>query len=172
MRKNPRRTLLRAALLILAASQLAFLQGHPPIAGVGLVQRPGKLGAAGPACDPRLRPRGPANCRPRFGQESLLRSSSSPRSGGSAVVSVLNYSTFVGGNSDDSGNAVATDSAGNVYVAGSTASTNLLTTAGVLQTSFGGGDSDAFVMKLSPAGALVYLTYLGGSGTTRRLALP
>ena len=38
-------------------------------------------------------------------------------------------------------------------------------TAGAVQTSFGGGRNDAFVVKLNPAGsALVYSTYLGGSG--------
>ena len=58
------------------------------------------------------------------------------------------------------------DSAGNAYVTGSTTSTNF-PTASPLQAVFGGGMllGDAFVAKLNPAGsALVYSTYLGGSG--------
>jgi hypothetical protein len=39
------------------------------------------------------------------------------------------------------------------------------TTPGAYQTVYGGGPYDAFVTKLNPAGtALVYSTYLGGSG--------
>src|SRR5262249_31107371 len=38
-------------------------------------------------------------------------------------------------------------------------------TANALQATYGGGGSDAFVAKLNPSGsALVYSTYLGGSG--------
>src|SRR5262249_10294613 len=40
---------------------------------------------------------------------------------------VLAYSTFLGGNGDDDARAVATDSAGNVYITGSTTSTNFPT---------------------------------------------
>ena len=44
-------------------------------------------------------------------------------------------------------------------------STDFLTIAGALQTTFGGGNGDAFVSKLNGGGsALVYSTYLGGSG--------
>ena len=44
-------------------------------------------------------------------------------------------------------------------------STDFPTTPGAFQTTFGGGDYDAFVTKLNAAGtALVYSTYLGGSG--------
>ena len=49
---------------------------------------------------------------------------------------------------------------------GYTQSTDFPTTAGAVQAASGGGfDRDAFVTKLNPAGtALVYSTYLGGSG--------
>ncbi len=77
---------------------------------------------------------------------------------------VLPYSTYLGGSSDDVANAVTTDSAGNVYVAGYTASTNFPTTTGAYKTANQGGVYDAFVSKFSPAGTLVYSTYLGGSG--------
>ncbi len=78
---------------------------------------------------------------------------------GSALV----YSTYLGGSSDDEGHGIAVDSAGNAYVSGGTFSTDF-PTASPLQASFG-GDEDAFVAKLNPTGsALVYCTYLGGSG--------
>ena len=56
------------------------------------------------------------------------------------------------------------DSSGNAYVTGYTSSTNF-PTANAFQPNGGGGIQDAFVTKLNPAGsALVYSTYLGGSG--------
>jgi hypothetical protein len=80
---------------------------------------------------------------------------------GSALV----YSTYLGGNGSDVGRKIAVDGVGNAYVVGQTLSSNFPTTAGAFQTSFGGGYSDAFVTKLNPTGsALVYSTYLGGTG--------
>jgi hypothetical protein len=81
---------------------------------------------------------------------------------GSALV----YSTYLGGSSsgEDGGESVAVDSAGDAYVTGSTNSTNF-PTMNPLQPAYGGGAGDAFVTKLNAAGsALVYSTYLGGSG--------
>ncbi len=76
---------------------------------------------------------------------------------------VLVYSTYLGGSGDDQGNGIAVDSSGSAYVTGQTVSTNFPTSS-PLQAVFGGGP-DAFVAKLNPTGsALVYSTYLGGSG--------
>jgi hypothetical protein len=83
----------------------------------------------------------------------------------------LTYATFFGGASDEIAYAVATDPSGNIYIAGSTSSTNLPTTAGAIATQFGGGNFDSFVAKLSPAGALLYSTYLGGSGDEQAYGL-
>ena len=82
--------------------------------------------------------------------------------------STLIYSTYLGGNDADFGNALAIDTAGNAYVTGSTASTNFPTTAGVFQTS-PSSLGNAFVTKLNPTGTapLVFSTYLGGSGSER-----
>ena len=44
--------------------------------------------------------------------------------GGTAFV----YSTFLGGNDDDQGAAIAVDGAGNAYITGSTTSPNFVTT--------------------------------------------
>jgi hypothetical protein len=57
------------------------------------------------------------------------------------------------------------DSAGSAYITGdATSPYNFPTTPGALQTTFGGGPWDAFVVKLNPTGTgLVFGTYLGGS---------
>jgi len=83
-------------------------------------------------------------------------------SAGSALV----YSTYLGGSAMDSGEAIAVDSAGDAYLAGATWSSDFPTFI-PLQPSIAAkyAGSNAFVTKLNPAGsALVYSTYLGGSG--------
>jgi hypothetical protein len=80
---------------------------------------------------------------------------------------VLVYSTYLGGSGLDYGNGIAVDGTGNAYVTGWTFSTNF-PTANPLQGSnaSGGYGFDAFVTKINAAGsALVYSTYLGGSGS-------
>jgi uncharacterized repeat protein (TIGR01451 family) len=84
---------------------------------------------------------------------------------------VLTYATFLGGSSDDTAYAVATDPSGNTYIAGYTASVDLPTTTGALNRSFIGGTLDAFVAKFSPSGTLLYTTYLGGTGDEEAYAL-
>jgi hypothetical protein len=80
-----------------------------------------------------------------------------------AAGSALLYSTYLGGNFGDSGSGIAVDSSGNAYVTGSTSSTNF-PTANPLHAA-PGGSGDAFVAKLNATGsALMYSTYLGGSG--------
>lgn len=78
--------------------------------------------------------------------------------GGSALV----FSTYLGGDGNDKSSDLAVDTAGNVYVAGATFSSNF-PTANAFQSAFGGGDRDAFVTKLNAQGsAIVYSTFLGG----------
>jgi len=79
---------------------------------------------------------------------------------GSAIL----YSTYLGGSGDDRGFSIAVDGSGNAYVTGYTSSPNFPTVS-AFQLSSGGG-RDAFVAKLNPAGnALIFSTYLGGSGS-------
>ena len=74
----------------------------------------------------------------------------------------LVYSTFLRGTNGI--NDIAVDLTGSAYVTGETGLTNLPTTLGAFQPTSGGG-ADSFAAKLNPAGsALVYATYLGGSG--------
>jgi len=83
----------------------------------------------------------------------------------------LVYSTFLGGRSTDSGAAIAVDSNGQAYVAGSTSSPDFPITSGSLQTSKH-GDYDVFVAKLRTDGAsLIYSTYIGGTGAESASAL-
>ncbi|MGP8251921.1 MAG: beta strand repeat-containing protein, partial [Terracidiphilus sp.] len=85
---------------------------------------------------------------------------------GTALV----YSTYLGGSTGDSASAVAVDASGNAYVAGTASSTNFPVTSGAFQSTnrFTFAEEigpNAFITKLNPAGsALVYSTYLGGSG--------
>ncbi|HKQ87268.1 MAG TPA: choice-of-anchor D domain-containing protein [Candidatus Acidoferrales bacterium] len=92
----------------------------------------------------------------------------------------LLYCSYLGTNSEGhiSIGGVAVDSAmpPGVYVAGSTLNAfNGFPTRGAVQTAYGGGASDAFLMKFVPAGNgasdLVYATLLGGSGMDEALGV-
>lgn len=88
---------------------------------------------------------------------------------------VLMYSTYFGGSgaenstgvsADNRKSAMTVDAAGNAYVTGNTESTGF-PGLGAAQGATGGG-ADVFVVKLNAAGtAVVFSTYLGGSGIDR-----
>ena len=73
----------------------------------------------------------------------------------------LLYSTFLGGTGGDEAVGVAVDGSGNSYITGQTYSPEFPTTVGAYDTSLGG--TDAYIMKLTSSGALVYSTFIGGS---------
>jgi hypothetical protein len=74
----------------------------------------------------------------------------------------LLYSTYLGGSASDYGYAVVAGSGGSVYVCGRTTSLDFPTQNPIYPADSSG---DAFVAKLTSDGsALVYGTYLGGSG--------
>ncbi|MBI4465461.1 MAG: SBBP repeat-containing protein [Acidobacteria bacterium] len=94
----------------------------------------------------------------------------------------LLYSTYLGGNGLEIGNSIAVDASGNAYLTGITI-VSAFPTLNPFQSASGGGTcvtssgtsftcGDAFVTKLNADGnALVYSTYLGGSGTDEGLAI-
>jgi hypothetical protein len=101
----------------------------------------------------------------------------------------LIFSTYLGGTTGfDYAYAVALDSSGNAFVVGSAASNDFPTTAGAYQTvcspifpnnlevanctdGSNNGTPNAFVSKLSPSGALLASTFLGGGGTSNAYAV-
>ena len=77
----------------------------------------------------------------------------------------LAFSTYLGDADFDWIEDLAVDAGGAVTVAGETASPGFPTTAGAFDTTYGGGTGDAFVARLDSTGsALLYSTFLGGSG--------
>jgi Beta-propeller repeat/Abnormal spindle-like microcephaly-assoc'd, ASPM-SPD-2-Hydin len=82
-----------------------------------------------------------------------------------ATGSTLLYADYLGGNVYDYGYALAIDSAGEVYVTGTTASSNFPTTVNAYQGSYPGG-FNGFLTEISADGStLEYSTYLGGNGS-------
>jgi hypothetical protein len=68
------------------------------------------------------------------------------------------YSTYLGGTSDDAGNAIAVDSTGHAYVAGDGG-------PGVAATTTIGSAGHAWIAKLKPDGSgFDYVTAIGGNG--------
>jgi len=74
----------------------------------------------------------------------------------------LAWATYLGGFNRERGRGIAVDAAGSCYVAGDTSSGDF-PTQGAYQTVYGGGESDAFVAKFAPSGALSWSTFLGGT---------
>jgi len=70
------------------------------------------------------------------------------------------YKTILGGSGYEEPSGLVVDAAGNAYVAGTTNSWDF-PTVNALQP-FLNGSSDAFIVKLDAAGAIVYSTYFGG----------
>jgi hypothetical protein len=96
-------------------------------------------------------------------------------SGGAAV---LKYCSYLGTNSNGQPGVggIAVDTSGNAYIAGFTSNaSNGFPTKNAIQSAYGGGTSDAFLMKISPVGGgatdLVYATLLGGTGADQALAV-
>ena len=90
---------------------------------------------------------------------------------------LIDYATYLGGTFDDADEpfegieGVAVDGAGNFYVTGTTQSADFPTTVGADRTL--DGSRDIFVTKFSPAGAILYSTYLGSGcdDTARDIAV-
>ncbi len=89
-----------------------------------------------------------------------------------ASGTALIYSTYLGGSLNDLANELVIDSSGNAYITGSTFSPNYPTTPGAFQVSPPGSGANAFLTKLNATGsALIFSTYLGGSGVNQSASL-
>jgi hypothetical protein len=79
----------------------------------------------------------------------------------------LAFATYLGAAGADTSVGIAADAATNVYVAGTTNSTNFPTTAATAfqATPLAPGNAHAFVTQLGSDGTLKYSTYLSGTGT-------
>ncbi len=76
----------------------------------------------------------------------------------------LMYSTYIGGNDDDTGLSVALDSQDNMIISGYTESDDLAV-VNAIQPTFGGGAADIYIAKFNNTGSIQFLTYLGGNET-------
>lgn len=75
----------------------------------------------------------------------------------------LQYSTYLGGNTDEVLNSIKVDTLGNAFITGFTNSADFPVTPGAYMTTYN-GDHDVFITKLNSTGTgLIYSTFLGGS---------
>ncbi len=74
---------------------------------------------------------------------------------------VLSYASYLGGSAADNAFGVAVDSQGNFFACGQTASVNF-PLSNAADATF--ADTEAFLAKFTPAGALVFSTFFGGGG--------
>ena len=82
----------------------------------------------------------------------------------STNLNSLMWSSYYGGTNNDACYSVKVDSSSNIVFAGGTSSTDLPFTTGGYQSSYNGGKTDGFVVKLAPSGTSVTnATYLGTS---------
>ena len=81
----------------------------------------------------------------------------------------LLFSTYLGGSSYEYGPKIAVDNMGNVYVTGSTESSNF-PVKNATQNTFG-GTVDVFVTKLNATGSIVFSTYLGAGNTDQAFGI-
>lgn len=78
-------------------------------------------------------------------------------------LTTLNFSTFIGGDGQDTCHAIVIGNDDNITIAGYTASTNYPTTAGAYDESHNGGE-DVFISKFNPSlSELLASTFIGGS---------
>jgi hypothetical protein len=112
------------------------------------------------------------------GQESdgFLAIFTPPAQAGGAPT--LKYCSYLGTNAlaQVSVGGIAVDSTGSAYIAGGAQNaTTAFPFTNAFQAAYGGGTSDAFLMKIAPLGQssvdLVYATLLGGSGMDQALAV-
>lgn len=82
------------------------------------------------------------------------------------------WASYFGGSTEDGGYGAATDGSGNAYMTGYTYSTSGIATPGAHQGTFGGGYSDAFLLKFAPPSIVGTLTVCGSNTNTLSIATP
>lgn len=95
--------------------------------------------------------------------------------GSSTKPGALLYSTYFGINAQAGSTGIALDSAGQAYISGFTSSPLAFPLKNAVQSSYGGGALDAFVMEINPAASgtagLIYSSLIGGSGSDQALSI-
>jgi hypothetical protein len=89
-------------------------------------------------------------------------------------LSDIVFSTYIGSDGSESAPGLAVDPDGNIYLAGFTSSFQFPVVNGINIGTSGGnlhGDRDAYVMKLSPNGRILFSTYVGGSSSDGAVGL-
>ncbi len=82
--------------------------------------------------------------------------------------SKLLYFTVLAGSQADGATALALAPDGSAYVAGYTASSDFPVTAGALEATYSGeGQNQGFLVKVNPAGTVVYSTFINGTALTQ-----
>ncbi|MFM1998737.1 MAG: hypothetical protein RL204_684 [Bacteroidota bacterium] len=72
------------------------------------------------------------------------------------------WTTYFGGSGYDEVTSTCSDEGGNTYITGFTSATTNIATGGY-QTTYGGGNYDAFIAKFDADGQRLWCTYFGGS---------
>jgi hypothetical protein len=76
----------------------------------------------------------------------------------------IQWSTYYGGSSQETGYGVACDLLGNAFITGQTNSITTMASAGAFQSSLS-GTNDAFIASFTAAGIRSWGTYFGGTGS-------
>lgn len=100
-------------------------------------------------------------------QDSTVSFSAAAHQGTLIIDPGVDWATYFGGASLDLTSGIATDNQGNVYIVGTTLSTNNIATTGAHQTNWAGPTGtygyDGFLAKFNSQGQLQWATYYGGN---------
>lgn len=83
----------------------------------------------------------------------------------------LDWGSYYGDSGEDYGLGITTDPSGNLIMTGYTSGTSAIATTGAHQSTFGGGNFDAYLVKFNASGVRQWATYFGGTGDETGYAL-